>query len=80
MLTTIDNPYNPYEDYDKWNQWDEDQGYFTANYLARLAMVDENMDDETADAVIDETIDTILDYNVLGIYIRAIKPSKASKD
>lgn len=46
MLTTKDNPYDPHTDYDKWLQWDEDNGYFTQNYLARMANIPPGEEDE----------------------------------
>lgn len=44
VLTTIDNPYNPKTDYLKWKQWDEESGYYTESYIARLLMMEEEFD------------------------------------
>jgi len=50
VLTTVDNPYNPKTDYDKWEQWDEEHGYYTPQYLARVVFMD-NPDVELDDEV-----------------------------
>lgn len=44
VLTTIDNPHNPKQDYHKWKQWDEESGYHTESYVARLLMMEEEFD------------------------------------
>ena len=36
MLTTTDNPFDPHENYNSWDRWDRENGYHTAEYLARL--------------------------------------------
>ena len=37
-LTTSDNPYNPFTQYDLWRDYDANIcGYFTDEYLARIA-------------------------------------------
>ena len=36
MLTTYDNPFDPFEDWDNWRRYDEDHGYYTCAYLARM--------------------------------------------
>lgn len=37
MLTTKDNPFDPFDQWDDWLRYDEDKGYFTCQYLARMA-------------------------------------------
>jgi hypothetical protein len=44
VLTTIDNPYDPKQDYLKWKQWDEESGYYTEAYLARMLMMEPDFD------------------------------------
>lgn len=46
VLTTIDNPYDPKQDYHKWKQWDEESGYNTEAYLARMMMEETDFDIE----------------------------------
>ena len=68
MLTTTDNPYNPHTNFDEWLAYDEAMGYNTLNYLARIANVAIDMDEEEAKPLIEAAIEEILEVNVLGIY------------
>ena len=51
MLTTIDNPYDPYTEYDQWLDWDHEHGYFTQEYMGRLANVPMDTDGDDLDAI-----------------------------
>lgn len=68
MLTTVDNPYNPFIDFDDWYSFDEQKGYHTCSYLARIAIVSEELTDEEYEMQINEAINEIIDFNLLGIY------------
>lgn len=68
MLTTEDNPYDPRTQFELWLDWDHEQGYFTNEYLSRVANVPPDMDDEEADILYDLAIQSILEENLLGIY------------
>ena len=70
MLTTTDNPYNPFTQFDEWNAFDEAKGYYTCNYLARVANVSESLSAEEYDTEINDAIDEIVKLNILGIYIK----------
>ena len=37
MLTTFDNPFNPFEQFVQWRLFDIEKGYYTCEYLARIA-------------------------------------------
>lgn len=69
MLTTTDNPFSPKTQYDNWKQWDEDNGYYTEQFIARLIDVDVELDDEIAmnEATV-KAIEEILEHDVIGIY------------
>lgn len=72
MLTTIDNPFNPNDDYVKWKYWDEDNGYHTESFLARLLTMepDFDLDDEMKMAELtDKVILEILEHDVLNVYV-----------
>jgi len=44
MLSTIDNPFSPKTEYDKWKRWDNENGYNTEEYIARLINMKESYD------------------------------------
>lgn len=73
VLTTKDNPFNPKLDYDKWKEWDEENGYNTESYVARLLDmegVDFEVDDDLLlNALIDKVYHEIIEHDVIGVYI-----------
>ena len=70
MLTTVDNPYNPFVQFDEWVSFDEGKGYYTLQYLARIANTSPDLSDEQNSEAIEEAITEILDYNLIGVYQR----------
>lgn len=73
MLTTVDNPYNPFIQFDEWKAFDESKGYYTCEYLARIARTSHELSDEDNDLAIESAINEILYFNVLGIYQKVTK-------
>lgn len=67
-LTTVDNPYDPINDFDNWFQFDNDKGYGTCSYLARIALTSDAFTEEENDAEIERAIDEIIKYDVENIY------------
>lgn len=72
MLTTIDNPYNPFTQFDQWYRYDEDHGYHSCSYLARIAKVSSNLSFGEVRAEIERAIDEIVEYNPLKIYKKVV--------
>ena len=68
MLTTIDNPFNPFEQWGDWKRYDEDHGYYTCQYLARIAKTSDDLSDSDNDRAVANAIEEILELNILGIY------------
>ena len=73
MLTTVDNPYNPFVQFDEWYAFDESKGYHTCEYLARIAKTSPDISDAENNDAIEEAINEILFFNVLGIYQKVTK-------
>jgi len=73
MLTTVDNPFNPFTQFDDWMNYDREKGYYTCEYLARIAKTSDDLSEEENAEQIDEAIDEIIRLNVLGIYKKVYK-------
>lgn len=68
MLTTTDNPYDPFTQFDSWQAFDEDKGYYTCSYLARIAKTSDELSEEDEAIAIESAMDEIVELNILGIY------------
>jgi hypothetical protein len=73
MLTTIDNPHDPFTNYDEWYEYDRNAGYHTPSFLARIAVVSDEVSDEDQANAIEEAVDEIVNENVLGLYRKVQK-------
>ena len=71
-ITTTDNPYNPATEFDKWYAFDVSKGYNTCGYLARIAKTSNGYSDSRNDAIIEQAIDEILEYNLTGRYKKVV--------
>ena len=79
FLTTLDNPFNPFEQFDQWYAFDTQKGYNTCNYLARIAKSSDELSDADEDRIVEEAIDEIVKFNVLGIYKKVKKSDYSSE-
>ena len=70
MLSTIDNPYDPFSDYESWYAYDSGRGYNSNAYLARIALLSEDLSISEQKAEVQRAIDEILFYDTLGIYMK----------
>lgn len=73
MLTTSDNPFDPHTQFDEWNNWDQASGYHTCAYLARIALTSDELSEKDNDLAIEQAIDSIIELNITGNYVRSIK-------
>lgn len=73
MLTTSDNPYNPFTQFDEWQMFDSLQGYSTCSYLDRICVTSDNLSKSFNDSEIDEAMNEILKYDLLGNYVKVNK-------
>lgn len=79
MLTTDDNPYNPFTHFDDWFAFDEEKGYGTLAFLARVTRTSEEMSEPDQDLALEQAIEEIVRENVLGIYLRVAAPDDTSE-
>jgi hypothetical protein len=68
MLTTVDNPYDPFIQWDEWYAFDRQAGYNTPSFLARVIVTSDDLSEADQSLAIEEAIDEIVKYNVLGLY------------
>lgn len=73
MLTTIDNPYDPFTQWDDWLAWDEQAGYYTNAYLARIARTSDELSETDQEQALELAMDEILKENITGTYIKVSK-------
>ena len=80
MLTTTDNPYDPFTQYEAWYRFDEDNGYHSCAFLARIARTSDQLSDkenqeeiERRDILFGGSGNDIIKYDPLGIYKKVKK-------
>ena len=76
MLTTFDNPFDPFEDFTSWFMFDVEKGYYSCNYLARIANITDEMTQKERDAEIERAIDEIILYDFRNVYKKVSKTSE----
>ena len=76
MLTTTDNPFNPFTHWNDWKSYDEDHGYYSSQYLARIAKTSYDLSDSDNVRAVNQAIDEILELNILGIYKKIYEDEK----
>lgn len=69
-LSTIDNPYDPFTQFDEWFQFDNEKGYNSCGYLARIAMTSNAFSNVENNEEIERAIDEIIKYDFMKIYIK----------
>lgn len=67
-LTTIDNPFNPFEQPDQWRSFDVDHGYFTSEYVSRIAKTNIEMSEKEYNSEIERACEEIMQLNPVKIY------------
>ena len=70
MITTKDNPFNYFTDFDNWYAFDEQKGYHSLSYLARIAKTSEQFTDLENEEEIERAIDEIIKYDFMNMYVK----------
>lgn len=70
MLSTVDNPFNPFHQFNEWYQWDTRAGYHTLGYLARIAVVSDDLSEADYSRVVDDAMEEIVEENLYGVHCR----------
>lgn len=71
-LTTFDNPYCPITDFDNWLRFDEDHGYYTLNYLARIERNSDELPEILQDQEHERAVDEIIQNDFRNIYKKVV--------
>ncbi len=77
MLTTIDNPFDPFTEFDSWFQFDEEKGYHTCQFLAKISKASSEMSEQDYEYWNNLAIDEIVKFNVRGIDKKVTKEDTA---
>jgi len=72
-LTTTDNPWDPFTQFTEWFQFDVSHGYNSSAYLARVVRSSHDTSEANEDYMIEQAINEIIRYNLLGIYKKVSK-------
>lgn len=63
FITTHDNPYDYWTQFDEWLAFDRQMGYYTLEYLGRIAKLANDLSDQQEQQEIESAIDAILEWN-----------------
>lgn len=72
-LTTNDNPYSPFDEFEKWFMFDNDHGYNSCSYLARVAKTSDALTPQENETVLEEAIDDIIRLDFTDHYKKVSK-------
>lgn len=89
FVTTTDNPANYFTQYNAWVAYDEVVcGYYTKNYVARIAAVSPELSEAEMDSAIEEAVDEIVEMDLRFIspvtgkevgYVKIVEPKSKDK-
>lgn len=76
-LTTFDNPFDPFDDFTQWLLFDNEKGYNTVGYLARLlSNLPDDLTEEEENKEKEKAIDLIISNDFLNIYKKVKRERK----
>ncbi|MCD7777434.1 MAG: hypothetical protein LUH47_02895 [Clostridiales bacterium] len=78
-ITTIDNPFDPFDEFTSWFLYDEEKGYHTCGYLARIAKTSNQFTDKENDLEVEKAIDEIIKYDFMNIYKKVKRKADETK-
>ena len=63
FITTYDNPYDYFTQFDQWLNFDRQKGYFTLEYVGRLAKLAPDLSEEQERNEMENTFDKMIEWN-----------------
>ena len=65
LVTTTDNPFDPFKQFEQWKSFDEVVcGYYTLNYLARIAVTSPELTGKEMDQAIEDACDEVCEMDL----------------
>ena len=65
LVTTTDNPFDPFKQFEQWKSFDEVVcGYYTLNYLARIAATSPELTEKEMDQAIEDACDEVCEMDL----------------
>lgn len=77
-ITTIDNPYNPFDEFELWYAFDEQKGYRSCSYLARIAKTSSKLTPYENQLIVNAAVDDIVRLNINGMYKEVSKEEEVT--
>ena len=62
FITTHDNPYDYFKQFDQWLDYDRQKGYFTLEYVGRLAKLAPDLSEEEERIEMENTFDKMIEW------------------
>lgn len=72
FLSTIDNPFDPHTQWQDWKRFDEDKGYYSSQYLARVVVTSDELSEKDYIASVEAAVDSICYLDPLGLYKKVV--------
>ena len=63
FITTYDNPYDYFKQFDEWLNFDRQKGYYTLEYVARLAKLAPDLSEEEQNIEMESVFDKMIEWN-----------------
>lgn len=63
FITTYDNPYDYFKQFDQWLNFDRQKGYYTLEYVGRLARLSHDLSDEEERLELESVFDSMIEWN-----------------
>lgn len=79
MLTTVDNPFDPFTQFDEWYAWDEEAGYHTTAFLARVVISSDELSEYDQRLAYEGGVNEIIRENVSGMHARVYQNQNSKK-
>ena len=71
-LSTVDNPFDPIDDYDRWLSYDISHGYYSSNWVGKLAKTSDFLSEQDNMKEIEDAIDSIVNVDP-NFYVKVTK-------